>query len=208
MIQPVAKPISAQEPEFDGVSSVAIAMAMTTGPADEGPITMDTISAESRIAEADGACEDEGMEVETTTSSPLLASGDRKWAIRFSANRLTTVVIGMRYFGDARLSAYFAARVAVRLGISFERIRLYYSATLPAVLQTPRAIPGLSHASDLGSVAAATAAVIEGMCDRVIEKRRAALTAEPVKPVSRLASIGPVHESQRGSVLEIARSAA
>ena len=172
---------------------------------------MDAISAKSRIRNPDGACEQEDMDVETIASSPLLG-GDRKWTIRFSASGLTTVVIGMRYFGDARLSSYFAALVAGRLGISFDRIRLYYSATLPAVLQTPRAILSPSHASDLGSVAAAAAAVIEEMCDRVIEKRRPASTAEEVKSASNLASInspvGRVHESQRGDVLELARSAA
>ncbi|HEX4617078.1 MAG TPA: hypothetical protein VH230_14305, partial [Stellaceae bacterium] len=102
---------------------------------------MDTISAKSRIVNADGAYEQEGMDVETIASSPILAS-DRKWAIRFGANGFTTVVIGMRYFGNVHLSSYFAALVAGRLRISFDRIRLYYSGTLPAVLQTPRAIPG------------------------------------------------------------------
>jgi hypothetical protein len=65
---------------------------------------------------------------------------------------------------------------------------------------------------DLGSVAAAAAAVIEEMCDRVVEKRRSAPIAETVKSASNLASInspvGRVPESQHGNALEIARSAA
>jgi hypothetical protein len=175
------KLIAEQEPEFDGRSCMAMTTVMTTGPVNEGPITMGTISAKSRIVKADSTREREGMDVETVATNPLLAS-DRKWGIRFSANGLTTVVVGMRYFGDARLSGYFAARVAARLGVHFDRIRLYYSATLPAVLQTPRLYPDLSSGGNFAPVAAAATALIEGMCDRVTS------TAEAVLPRSELRS--------------------
>ena len=70
---------------------------------------------------------------------------------------------------------YFAGLVAVRLGIPFRRIRVYYSATLPAVLQTPKPSQTLSRSINFGPVAGAAAGGIEAMCDRVIEKDRSAL---------------------------------
>src|SRR5437764_11280881 len=120
---------------------------------------MDIVSAQSRIAEGGSACERESMNVEIVAKNPLLSS-DRKWAIRFGANGLTTIVLGMKDFGNPCLPAYFAQLVAARLGIPFGRIRLYYSATLPAVLRTPRLQSTLLSGSNLGSVAAA-ASVIE-----------------------------------------------
>jgi hypothetical protein len=117
------------------------------------------------------------MNVEFVAKSPLLSS-DRKWAIRFNANGLTTIVVGRRDFGNACLSAHFAQQVVARLGIPFCRIRLYYSATLPAVLQTPRPQPTLRSGRDFGSVAAAAVNVIEELCDQVIDKVRQMVTAE------------------------------
>ena len=109
------------------------------------------------------------LNVETVAMNPLLPA-DRKWAIRFNVDGTVTIVLGMRDYGRGWFSAYFAGLVATRLGIPFWRIRLYYSAMLPAVLQTPQPFRILLHGSTPGPVARAAADVIEEMCDQVIEK--------------------------------------
>jgi hypothetical protein len=63
-----------------------------------------------------------------------------------------------------------------RLGIPFRRLRVYYSANLPAALQTP-ASSIVPHRSNIGSVAQAAADVIEEMCDQVIERARSVFAA-------------------------------
>ena len=87
---------------------------MTTRPVDEGLINMGTPPVKSRAMKSNltPACERKDVETDAT-SRPL--PNDQQWAIRFSTNGLTTVVIGMRYFGNVGLSAYFAALVAARL---------------------------------------------------------------------------------------------
>ena len=70
-----------------------------------------------------------------------------------------------------------------RLGVPFQRVRIYYSATLPAVLQTPMTSPIVFHRSHLGPVATAVAEVIETMCDHVTERGRLAFAA--------MADVGP-----------------
>ena len=116
------------------------------------------------------------LNVEIVNKNPLLPT-DRKWAIRFGAGEIVTVVLGMRDYGRGWFSAYFAGLVAARLGLPFGRVRIYYSATLPAVSQTPR-IPGiLLHGSQPGPVAAAVGDIISEMCGLVIEKGRLASAA-------------------------------
>ena len=78
----------------------------------------------------------ENLNIETIPSSPFFPA-NRKWAIRFNAGGTVTIVLGMRDYGRGWYSAYFAGLVAARLGVPFQRVRIYYSATLPAVLQTP-----------------------------------------------------------------------
>jgi carbon-monoxide dehydrogenase large subunit len=155
----------------------------------EDRFTMDIITTDSRIAKSDAAQDqrtsdagpgrsagDENLNIETTATNPLLPA-DRKWALRFNADGTVTIVLGMRDYGRSWFSAYFAGLVAARLGIAFRRIRVYYSATLPAVLQTPRPSRILFRGSSPGPVARAAADVIEDMCDRVIEKGRLAFAA-------------------------------
>ena len=152
---------------------------------------MDIIATESRIANSDAAhnhitrASDAGLirntrvhdlNVECVTENPLLPA-DRKWAIRFNAGRTVTIVLGMRDYGRGWYSAYFAGVLAARLGIPFRRVRVYYSATLPAVLQTPQPFRILLHGSIPGPVASAAADVIEEMCHRVIEKGRLTFAA-------------------------------
>src|SRR5262249_35824229 len=105
--------------------------------------------------------------VETVPSDPVLPA-DRKWAIRFDAAGTVTIVLGMRDYGWGWFSGYFAGLVTARLGIPFRRVRLYYSATLPAVLQTPMPSSTAFRRRHIGPVAAAAADIIEGMCDQVI----------------------------------------
>jgi hypothetical protein len=77
------------------------------------------------------------LNVEMLTADPWLQT-DRKLAIRFDAGGAVTIVLGMRDYGRGWYSAHFASLVANRLGLPFRRIRVYYNATLPAVLQTPQ----------------------------------------------------------------------
>ena len=131
---------------------------------------MDVIATESRIANSDAAYDHlsrateagftwntrvddlDDLNVEFVPANPLLPA-DRKWAIRFRAGGTITIVFGMRDYGRGWFSAYFAGVLAVRLGIPFRRVRVYYSATLPAVLQTPQPTRILLHENGLAPVA-------------------------------------------------------
>ena len=116
---------------------------------------MDNIATELRIPKNDAAHDHrartsevgflqsarvENLDIETVTSNPFLPT-DRKWAIRFNAGGTVTIVLGMRDYGRGWFSAYFADLVTTHLGVPFRRVRIYYSATLPAVLQTPGGLP-------------------------------------------------------------------
>ena len=129
----------------------------------------------NEIELADGA-RTENLNVETVTSNPLLPT-DRKWAIRFNASGTVTIILGMKDYGRGWYSAYFAGLAAARLGIPFRRFRVYYSATLPAVLQTPVPSRSVFPRCRISPIANAVADTIEGMCDQVIEKGRSAFAA-------------------------------
>ncbi len=118
----------------------------------------------------------ENLNVEIVNKNPLLPA-DRTWAIRFGAGETVTVVLGMRDYGRGWFSAYFAGLAVARLGLPFRRVRIYYSATLPAVSQTPRIAGILLHGSQPGSVATAVGDIICEMCGLVIEKGRLASAA-------------------------------
>ncbi len=118
----------------------------------------------------------ENLNVEIVNKNPLLPA-DSKWAIRFGAGETVTVVLGMRDYGRGWLSAYFAGLVVARLGLPFRRVRIYYSATLPAVAQAPRIDGILLYGSQPGPVATAIGDVICEMCELVIEKGRLASAA-------------------------------
>jgi hypothetical protein len=191
----------------------------------EDRFTMDVIATESRIANSDAAHDHlsrapeagftwntrvDDLNVEFVPGNPFLP-GDRKWAIRFHAGTIT-IVLGMRDYGRGWFSAYFAGVLAVRLGLPFRRIRIYYSATLPAVLQTPQPSRILLHESGLGPVAMAATDVIEEMCDRVIEKGRltfAALAGAGAADIGFDQPTGRFYVLDRdrsGSILEIAKT--
>src|ERR1700730_5739331 len=119
---------------------------------------------------------------ETVHSNPFLPA-KRKWPIRFNAGGTVTIVLGMRDYGRGLYSGSFAGLVTARLGVPFRRVRIYYSATLPAVLQTPLPSSMVFHRSHIGPVATAAADVIETMCDQVVERGRVAFAA--------MAGVGP-----------------
>jgi hypothetical protein len=116
------------------------------------------------------------LNVEILNKNPLLPV-DSTWTIRFGAGETVTVVLGMRDYGRGWFSAYFAGLVVARLGLPFRRVRIYYSATLPAVSQTPRIAGILLYGSQPGSVATAVGDIICVMCGLVIEKGRLASAA-------------------------------
>ena len=124
----------------------------------------------------------ENLNIETIPTSPFLPA-NRKWAIRFDAGGTVTIVLGMRDYGRGCYSAYFAGLVTSRLGVPFQRVRIYYSATLPAVLQTPMPSSIVFHRSHIGPVATAVADVIGTMCGQVAERGRLAFAA--------MAGVGP-----------------
>ena len=127
--------------------------------------TMDINTTDQRLTSV------EMLDIEIVTASPALPAGG-KWAIRFNAGGTVTIVLGMRDYGRGWFSAYFAGLVAARLGVPFRRVRVYYSANLPAVLRTPVPSPIRFCRGDVGPLAGAAADVIERMCDQVIEKGR------------------------------------
>jgi Molybdopterin-binding domain of aldehyde dehydrogenase len=116
------------------------------------------------------------LDVETSAANPLLPT-DRKWAIRFTSNGTVTIVLGMKDYGRGWFSGYFASLVAARLGVPFRRIRIYYSGTLPAVLQTPIASATVFSRGGFSPVASAVADIIEQMCDQVVERGRGTFAA-------------------------------
>lgn len=111
------------------------------------------------------------LNVEMLTTNPLIPS-NLKWAIRFNTGGTVTIVLGMRDYGWGWYSAHFASLAAARLGLPFRRMRVYYSATLPAVLQTPQESRVTPDGRQPGPLAAAVDELIEEMCDRVIENGR------------------------------------
>jgi hypothetical protein len=144
----------------------------------------------------------ESLNVETVASSQWLPA-NRKWAIRFGAGATVTIVLGMGNYGRGCFSGYFANLVSVRLGIPFRRVRLCYSANLPAMLQNPLPPRTVPCWSSLGPLAAAAADVIAGMCDQVIGKGRVAFAAiAGVEP----SDVGFDQMSGRFFVLDRARS--
>jgi CO/xanthine dehydrogenase Mo-binding subunit len=147
--------------------------------ADLGTATNDTTCGHLPSAKEVGLIQSAGVEnlnVETVTLNPVLPS-DRKWAIRFKADGTVVIVLGMRDYGRGWFSPYFAGLVTARLGVPFSRVRIYYSATLPAILQTPKPSSIAFHRSHIGPVADAVADIVDGLCDQVVEKGRLAFAA-------------------------------
>jgi hypothetical protein len=153
----------------------------------------------------------EDLNVETTATNELLPT-DRKWAIRFRSDGTVTIVLGMKDHGRGWFSGYSAALVVGRLGVPLRQIRIYYSGTLPAVLQTPVQPPTVLYRGHLGPVTCAVADLIERMCDRVIERGRlafAAIARVGAADIGFDQSIGRffvLDRARSGSILEIAHT--
>jgi hypothetical protein len=119
----------------------------------------------------------------------------------------------MRYYGLGWFTAYFAGLVSARLGIPFARVRVYYSGTLPAVLQTPNPARILLYGGTLGPLERAVADVIQELCDRVIEHGRltfAAMAGADTTDVGFDQMTGRFFVMDRersGSILQIAETA-
>ena len=117
------------------------------------------------------------LDTETFITNPALPT-DLKWGIRFDASGTVTLVLGMRDYGRGLYTSYFARLMAARLGIPFPRVRVYYSAIRPAVLQTPQPSCVQLHETYRGPIPRAVREVIEEICDRAIGKGRLAFAAK------------------------------
>ena len=152
------------------------------------------------------------LDTETFIMNPALPT-DLKWGIRFDASGTVTLVLGMRDYGRGLYTSYFASLMAARLGIPLHRVRVYYSAIRPAVLQTPQPSCVQLHETDPGPIPRGVRGVIEETCDRVIEKGRlafaakAGVSAADVGFDQRSARFFVLDRNQSGSILEMAEIA-
>jgi hypothetical protein len=83
----------------------------------------------------------------------------------------------MRDYGYGWASPYFAGVVAAKLGVPFERIRMFYTGVHPAVRTTPRNKPYLLCRAGVGPTIAGIGDLIEVVCDRVIDRGRRLLAS-------------------------------
>jgi len=113
----------------------------------------------------------DGLNVEGSGPISLLPYG-RMCAIRFEADSTITIKLGTRAYGMGYGSAYLASIPAGRLGISLDRVRVYYTGSLPAVRLAAKPGSQLLSRSSVGPTLAAIGDLIETLCDRVIEKGR------------------------------------
>ena len=118
----------------------------------------------------------ENLNVEIVNKNPLLPT-DRKWAIRFGAGEIVTVVLGMRDYGRGWFSAYFAGLWWI---VSGSRSGVYASTTAPLFQRSRRRLeyPGfycVEASRDRSGAAAGN--ITSEMCGLVIEKGRLASAA-------------------------------
>ena len=91
--------------------------------------------------------------------------------VRLGRDGAVTIVLGTRDPGhDA--SSYLAGILVERLGIPWNRLRLFYTGMRPAVCRTPQQPVRRLRSVNVGSTVAAMGAVIESLCDQVVEKDR------------------------------------
>jgi aerobic carbon-monoxide dehydrogenase large subunit len=152
------------------------------------------------------------LDTETFIMNPALPT-DLKWGIRFDASGTVTLVLGMRDYGRGLYTSYFASLMAARLGIPLHRVRVYYSAIRPAVLQTPQPSCVQLHETDPGPIPRGVRKVIDEISDRVIEKGRlafaakAGVSAADVGFDQRSARFFVLDRNQSGSIFEMAEIA-
>jgi hypothetical protein len=114
---------------------------------------------------------DEGLNVELAGPCTLLPYR-LKCAVQFGPDSTVTIVLGMRDSGWADASTYFANLLVARLGIPFNKIRLYYRGMHPAARRAPKQSIQILSRAKVGEVNAAIGDLIEELCDRAIERGR------------------------------------
>ena len=114
---------------------------------------------------------EEGLNVEIAGPCTLLAYRP-KCGVQFGIDSTVTIVLGMRDSGWADASTYFANLLVARLGIPFNKIRLYYTGIHPAARRTPKQSPQNLGRANVGAANAAIGDLIEELCDRAIERGR------------------------------------
>jgi CO/xanthine dehydrogenase Mo-binding subunit len=117
-----------------------------------------------------------GLSVEMVAPGSLLLYQQR-CGIRFDADSRVTIVLDMRDYGYGWASPYFAGVVADKLGIPFERIRMFYTGVHPAVRTTPRNKPYLLCRASVGPTIAGIGDLIEIVCGRVVDRGRRLLAS-------------------------------
>jgi hypothetical protein len=149
------------------------------------------------------------LDTETFIMNPALPT-DLKWGIRFDASGTVTLVLGMRDYGRGLYTSYFASLMAARLGIPLHRVRVYYSAIRPAVLQTPQPSCVQLHETDPGPIPRGVRKVIEEISDRVSRlafAAKAGVSAADVGFDQRSARFFALDKNQSGSILDMAEIA-
>ena len=96
----------------------------------------------------------------------------QKCGVQFGTDSTVTIVLGMRDSGWADASTYFANLLVARLGIPFNKIRLYYTDIHPAARRTPKQSLQILSRANVGEANAAIGDLIEELCDRAIERGR------------------------------------
>jgi hypothetical protein len=114
---------------------------------------------------------DEGLDVELDGPRTPLPRG-QKYGVQFGPDSTVTIVLGMRDSGWADASTYFANLLVARLGIPFNKIRLYYRGIHPAARRVPKQSIRILSRANVGEVNAAIGDLIEELCDRAIERGR------------------------------------
>jgi hypothetical protein len=114
---------------------------------------------------------EEGLNVEMAGPCTLLPYRP-KCGIQFGTDSTVTIVLGMRDSGWADASTYFANLLVARLGIPFNKIRLYYTDIHPAARRTPKQSLQILSRANVGEANAAIGDFIEELCDRAIELER------------------------------------
>jgi hypothetical protein len=114
---------------------------------------------------------EEGLNVEMAGPCTLLAYRP-KCGVQFGIDYTVTIVLGMRDSGWADASTYFANLLVARLGIPFNKIRLYYTGIHPAARRTPKQSRQILGRANVGAANAAIGDLIEELCDRAIERGR------------------------------------
>lgn len=101
---------------------------------------------------------------------PALLPYGRRCGIRFGADATVTLILGMRDPRWADASSYLAELVAARLGVPFERLRIFYTGMQPAVRRAPLPAARSLNRQSVGRTIGAVGDLVEEVCEQVIER--------------------------------------